>query len=183
MTEPLELRIADSVLDATDPGREALGAPGWPRAHARLTVERSTVIGTVQVHAIELAENSIFDGRVTVGRRQRGCVRFSYVPPGSLTPRRHGCQPDLAEAAADDEQDRQVERDRVRPRFVSQRYGEPDYCRLATRCPSEIVRGADDESEMGVFHDLYEPQRLANLRTRLDEFTPAGVEAGVVFAT
>jgi hypothetical protein len=184
MTEPLELRIADSVLDATAPDTEALGAPGWPRAHVTLTVERSTVIGTVQVHAIELAANSIFDGLVSVGRRQRGCVRFCYVTPSSATPRRHGCQPDSAEAAAGpDEQDRRSERDRVRPRFTSKRYGHPDYCRLASQCPQEIVRGADDESEMGVFHDLYEPQRLANLQARLDEYTPAGADAGVVFAT
>lgn len=184
MTEPLMLRLADSVLDATAPDLEALGAPGWPRAHITLTVARSTVIGTVQVHAIELAENSIFDGVVTVGRRQRGCVRFCYVTPGSETPRRHGCQPDLTEVAVGpDEQDRRSERDRVRPRFTSRRYGNPDYCRLAARCPQEIVRGAEDESEMGVFHDLYEPQRLANLRARLDEYTPAGTDAGVVFAT
>jgi hypothetical protein len=141
-TEPLVVRIADSVLDATAPHLEALGAPGWPRAHVALTVVRSTVIGTVGVRALDLAENSIFDGVLTVGRRQRGCVRFCYVTPGSRTPRRHGCQPDLAEAAAGP-----AERERVRPRFASRRYGNPDYCRLATRCPQEIVRGADDESE------------------------------------
>ena len=43
-------------------------------------------------------------------------------------------------------------------------------------------RGADDESEMGVYHDLFQPQREANLRTRLDEFTPAGMTAGLFFA-
>ena len=36
---------------------------------------------------------------------------------------------------------------------------------------------------MGVFHDLFEPQREANLRARLDEFTPAGAEAAVIFAS
>ena len=35
---------------------------------------------------------------------------------------------------------------------------------------------------MGVFHDLYESQREANLRARLEEFTPAGVDAGLIFA-
>jgi hypothetical protein len=33
---------------------------------------------------------------------------------------------------------------------------------------------------MGVFHDLYQPQRLDNLAVRLSEFTPAGVDAGVI---
>jgi hypothetical protein len=182
MTEPLQVRIADSILDATGPALEALGAPGWPHAHVTLTVERSTVIGTVQTHAVDLAENSIFDGVVTVGRRQLGCIRYCYVTPGSRTPRRHACQPDLAEAAAGPGQ-AGSERARVRPRLIARRYGDPDYCRLAARCPPEIARGADDESEMGVFHDRFEPQRLANLRARLDEYTPAGADAGIVFET
>jgi hypothetical protein len=45
------------------------------------------------------------------------------------------------------------------------------------------VRGADDESEMGVFDDLYQPQRADSLRARLDEYTPAGMTAGIVFAS
>jgi hypothetical protein len=36
---------------------------------------------------------------------------------------------------------------------------------------------------MGVFHHLFEPQRTANLRVRLAEYTPAGMEAGLIFAT
>ena len=47
----------------------------------------------------------------------------------------------------------------------------------------EITRGADDESELGVFHDLYQPERAASLRVRLDEFTPAGLDAGIFYAS
>jgi hypothetical protein len=36
---------------------------------------------------------------------------------------------------------------------------------------------------MGVFHDLFEPQRQANLRTRLDQYVPAGMDAGVLHVT
>ena len=71
----------------------------------------------------------------------------------------------------------------MRPQLASRRYGTPTYARLAASCAREIRRGADDESEMGVFHDLYEPQREANLRTRLDEYTPAGLDAGLIFAS
>jgi hypothetical protein len=35
---------------------------------------------------------------------------------------------------------------------------------------------------MGAFHDLFEPQRIANLRARLDEYTPAGMETGIIYA-
>jgi len=63
------------------------------------------------------------------------------------------------------------------------RYGSPVYCQLGFSCPEEITRGADDESEMGVFHDLFQPQRAINLRARLDEFTPAGMETGIIYIT
>lgn len=199
-TDPVSIRLSDSILDATSPAREAVGAPTWPLAHAVLTIERTTVFGEVQTHAIELAENSVFVGRVHVARRQRGCMRFCSVTPGSRTPRRYRCQPYLAEqearaeheaasgapAQADDpvfaDTIRRV-RERVHPRFDSTRYGAPDYARLALCCADEITRGADDESEMGAFHDLFQPQRVTNLETRLDELVPAGVDAGIIFAS
>jgi hypothetical protein len=189
-TDPITIHMSDSILDATNPdcdspACEAFGAPGWPLAHAVLTVLRSTVIGKVFVHAIELAENSIFMSRVRVGRRQRGCMRFCYVAPGSRTPRRYQCQPDLVEevVAASDVQTREREQLRVRPQFNSTRYGTPTYCQLALTCAPQIRRGADDESEMGAFHDLYQPQREANLRARLEEYTPAGMDAGIIFTS
>jgi hypothetical protein len=72
---------------------------------------------------------------------------------------------------------------RVEPQFNSERYGTPVYCQLSKACADEISRGADDESEMGAFHDLYQPQRRMNLRARLDEYTPAGSEVGIIFAS
>jgi hypothetical protein len=160
-------------------------------AHAMLTIKRSTVFGIIQVHAIELAENSIFTGCVNVARRQVGCMRFCYVPPGCRTPRRFHCQPDLVFQAVEkstgdpNEQIEAKEREelRVRPQFNSVRYGKPTYCQLAGTCADEIKRGADDESEMGAFHDLFNPQREANLRARLEEYTPASTDAGIIFAT
>jgi hypothetical protein len=153
---------------------------------------RSTVIGEVNTHAIALAENSIFMSLTRVGRRQEGCMRFCYAAPGSRTPRRYHCQPDLVIAALDEAQPplttddkaklRDREERRVRPRFNSIRYGAPTYCQLAFDCAEEIARGADDESEMGAFHDLFQPQRTANLRARLDEYTPAAMDTGILFA-
>ena len=199
LTDPLQLRISDSVIDATgadcdSPQCEAIGASGSRMAFAVVRVARSTVIGRVMAHAIELGENSLFMGRVTVARRQIGCIRFCYVAPNSRAPRRYQCQPDLVEGvvlrdgrANGDakeliEATQLEERQRVRPRFDSTRYGTPTYCRLAAGCAQEIVRGAEDESEMGVYHDLYQPPRIANLQLRLEEFSPAGTDLGIVFA-
>jgi hypothetical protein len=187
--EPIPIQISDTILDATSGEREALGAPGRPGAHAILTVGRSTVFGIVQVHAIELAENSIFNDCLNVARRQLGCMRFCYVPPECRTPRRYHCQPDLVVQAvqrtiSDPEEQAEAkvrEQERVRPRFTNHRYGNPGYGQLALYCAREIRRGAEDESEMGAFHDLYQPQREANLRARLDEYTPAGTNVGIIF--
>jgi hypothetical protein len=201
--EPIDLRISDTMLDATSIERAALSRPGGSEiAHASLTIVRSTVLGEIHTHVMRLAENCIFAGHTCVARRQIGCVRFCYVVPGSRTPRRYECQPDLAERAAIEQLDKFMKlkklvspspddkiraitrtRRRVRPQFNSMRYGSPVYCQLAFSCPEEITRGADDESEMGVFHDLFQPQRAINLRARLDEFTPAGMETGIIYVT
>jgi hypothetical protein len=160
-----------------------------------LTVVRSTVIGSIEVRAITLGENSILLGSVRVCRRQHGCLRFCYVAPGSRTSRRYACQPDLVERAVVDaftrgdltaaERDIAIERERLRvePEFNSLRYGDPTYGQLTDSCAPEITRGAEDQAELGAFHDLYQPQRAANLRARLAEFSPAGIETVVVFAT
>ena len=193
--EPIPISVSDSILDATDGDREAIGAPGRPVAHAALTIRRCTVFGIVQVHAAELAENCIFNDCLNVARRQPGCMRFCSVPVHCRTPRRYNCQPDLVgkpilEAfergtITEAEKDRRlaIERQRVQPQFTDRRYGRPGYGQLADTCAIEIKRGADDESEMGTFHDLYNPQREANLRARLDEYTPAGVQTGIIFET
>jgi hypothetical protein len=191
--EPLQITITDSILDATHARRTALSAPDGELAYVKLSIIRSTVLGKVYVHAIESAENSIFMGCVRVARSQIGCMRFCYVPTDSRTPQRFNCQPDLVlkeieRKNLDDPADqdliaeRKHERDRVQPVFNSTHYGTPDYCQLAGVCAQEIVRGADDQSEMGVFHDLFQPQRAANLSIRLSEYTPARSEAGIIYS-
>jgi hypothetical protein len=61
------------------------------------------------------------------------------------------------------------------------RYGYPDYCRLADDCPVEIRTGADDDSEMGVYHDVFEALRTANLRAALEEHLPLGWGLEITF--
>jgi hypothetical protein len=193
--DPVRLCLSDSILDATKNELPALNGVESKMACVRLTAARCTVFGEVMAHEIALAENCIFMGRICVARRQTGCVRFCYVPPDSRTPRRYECQPDLVLKAVQEkfahgdisssERDAETasEQLRVEPEFNSKRYGTPTYCQLADTCAEEIKRGADDESEMGAFHDLFQPQRAANLRARLDEYTPAGMDAGIIYAT
>ena len=84
----------------------------------------------------------------------------------------HRCQPANIDDAA-----------RVRPVFTSLRYGDAGYCQLGRNCAVEITRGADDQAELGAFHGLYQPQRVANLRAALDEYLRFGLEAGIFYAS
>jgi hypothetical protein len=183
VSEPVDLRIRDSIVDALADDRVAISAERGRHAHATLHAARCTILGKTLVRAVALVENCIFTAPVSVARTQTGCVRYCHVPRGSRTPRRHHCQPDLVIAPDGyDEVKKSTEASRVRPRFDSRRFGQPTYCRLSLDCAAEITNGADDESEMGAFHDMFFPQRHANLRTRLDDYTPAGMETGIIYA-
>jgi hypothetical protein len=83
-----------------------------------------------------------------------------------------------------EKRDRQIASEilRVIPQFTAIRYGKPAYAQLAPTCAREIATGADDQSEMGAFHDLFQPQRRMNLETRLNEYTPAGMQVGIFYA-
>jgi hypothetical protein len=177
--------FARSIIDATSDHRLAYAAaPDESLPGGELTITNCTVVGRVQTQAIHAAgdgkaSNCIFVAReavagespVRAARTQTGCVRFCFLPRSSRVPRRYQCHPASAEEAT-----------RVRPVFTSLRFGTPGYCQLRQSCPPEIGRGADDESEMGVFHDLHQPQREANLRVRLEEYLRFGLEAGIIYA-
>lgn len=182
--DPPSLQLCDSVVDATGVERVALGAPDEAVAYVEASFTRCTVIGEVQAHSVALAQDTIFASVVRVLRRQSGCVRFCYVPSGSRTPSRFHCQPDLAltMVVASDAGRRARELLRVVPQFDRLRYPSPHYLRLAGGCCDEIRSGASDRAAMGVYHDLYEPQREANLALRLAEYVPAGTDAGVLFS-
>lgn len=182
LTDPIPMCITDSIVDGTGSHMDAISSElGCGIAYVEARILRSTILGHTHVNILRLAENTIFAGIVQVARSQIGCVRFCHVPRQSRTPRRYECQPDLATQAPGADQD--AEALRVTPRFNSTRYGSAAYCQLALTCAIEITQGAGDESEMGVFHDLFQPQRRANLETRLREYVPASTDAYLVFAS
>lgn len=170
--EPNQVWLSDSILDAAGDGLAAITAPDERHAHAVINARRVTVLGTVRAHAAQLFENTIVTGEVCIARRQQGCLRFCWLPPDSHVPAQFHCEP----AQSGDP-------DRVIPRFTSTHYGNPGYAQLAPWCPDEIRRGAEDRSEMGAFHDLLQPQREDNLRARLDDYTPAGADPGILIVT
>jgi len=195
--DPIQIDAHDSIIDATSTTLPAISSAEGGYAYAILRLRRCTVMGTVLAHVLALGDNTIFLGLLQVARRQQGCARFCWIEPGSRTPSRYECQPDLVRqaisaaaaasgstlAASQVSADQDAETARVRPRFNSLSYGSPVYCQLAQDCAPEITSGADDESELGAFHDLFQPQRLANLNDRLQDFTPADMNAAVFIVT
>jgi hypothetical protein len=157
------LSLADTLL--YDPA-QALDA-----ADARVDVQGCTLLGS-SLARILTAGNSLFCGAADVRQVQDGCVRFSYLAPGSRTPRRYHCQPADPAAA-----------DTVAPRFTSDQPADPAFGQLAPSCPAEITTGADDEGEMGAYHFLQQSLRLANLTSQLTAYLRFGLEAGIFFAT
>jgi hypothetical protein len=181
------LTIRDGIVQAFPVGgveRPAIAAddagdgPGPPTV-----LERVTLFGPVRVRELALATEVIFTAPVLVQRGQVGCVRFSYVPEASRTPRRFHCQPDLALEAVTDLAERDRVRRRLVPTFTSTRLGDPAFAQLRQDCALEIRAGAENGSEMGAFSALLQPQREADLRTRLDEYLPFGLEAALIYVT
>jgi hypothetical protein len=160
-----------------------------------LSLSRVTVLGKAEVHSAGLVEDSIVTGALRCERRQTGEVRFCYLGPGSRTPRRTSCQPDAALARVHAETaggasapgDRRwleaMTAARLVPCFDSVRFGQPGYARLAGDAAPELTHGAHDEGELGAYHDLWQPQRVAGARAQLRQFVPAGVDIDIRFAT
>ena len=174
-----QVRIVNSIVDAASPEMNAFSAVDGLASGGTLSLDRVTVIGRVRASALGLVTNSIIFARpgpdaptVVCDRLQIGCLRYSLVPPDARTPRRFNCLP----MASDDP-------DAFRPVFTSLRYGQPGYARLSDRTPFLVRIAADDRSEPGAFHDNFEGQHEANLRTRLDESLRFGLQAGLIHAT
>lgn len=199
VTSPdVSVGLFDSAVDAlADTGVALAAADGGQIATGELRLVRTTVIGTIRVRALELAEQALVTGAVISDQQQHGCVRFSYLPSDSRVPRRYRCQPEWAVQRAKDTAQRrdpsvgpdvlaQLDariRSALRPLFTTSRFGEPAYLQLHASCPVEIRTGAEDGSEMGLFQSVGQAQREANVRARMEEYLRFGLESGIFYAT
>jgi hypothetical protein len=176
------LLVEDSIVDAG--GGVAVSAPGDGEGPGPATaLLRSTVFGEVRVSQLPLAADALLTGPLVVEQTRYGEVIYSYLPAGSVTPRRQRCQPDLALAEEPDPAARARLERRLVPSFTSTVHGDPGYAQLAPSCPPQIGCGGQEGSEMGVFHDLYQPQRQSDLAGVVAEYAPWGFDVAVRFVT
>lgn len=174
----VQVRLQNCLVDAGVLNAIALGGTGTaPGGIWRL--ENCTIIGNIDVRILEYVSNCILLGpSVRAQQRQEGCVRFSWLEPAAQVPRRHKCIP-----REETEPLSGIDLREIRPHFNALRYGKAAYGQLSDLCPEPIRRGADDESEQGVYHDLFQFQRQSLLRLRLQEYLRFGLEAGVFYVT
>lgn len=193
--DPLvQVTIAGSVIDSGADTNAAIASKTAGEAAGALSLDNCTVIGTVAVREADLVQNCLLTGIFTSTRTQQGCIRFTYLPTGSITPHRYQCQPETAirmavaaaqKAGATSAQLAAItasETLRVRPDFTSVDIANPAYAQLGLRCASEIATGAENGAEMGVYSSLQQAQKAGNLQTRLAEYLRIGLEAGTFYA-
>jgi hypothetical protein len=166
-------RLNAAIVDAAGDVGVAYAGPDGAGEGGALQAEQATIVGKVRTQLLSLASNTIFFARLAPAdpwpaalwctRQQSGCVRFCVLPDAAQVPRTYRCLQGPA----------------LRPHFISLSYGHPSYGMLAGSCPVAVWRGADDDSQIGALHDLFETQGIANLRARLTEYAPFSLEAGV----
>ena len=163
LADPGDITITDSVLDA---GAEA--AVVLDATRARLTMDRATVIGRVEIGETVISD-AILAGQVFARERFRGCIRFSLLAPGGETPRKHRVlRRDPATGAT------------IRAPFLSRDRRDPAYLRLDPAGDPRLLTWASDGGEVGAFNAARLGELLAGLARRLAEHTPAGLLTGVV---
>jgi hypothetical protein len=124
------------------------------------TIEGTTLLGSASFRRLE-ASDSILASAVSVALRQEGCIRYSWVAPGSVTPRRFRCPEGPG------------------PSWRSRRYGDPDFARLGPATPAAIRTGSETGDEPGAYAHLREAARAANLKAALSDELRLGLEAGL----
>lgn len=167
------LALSDSIVVPAAGAQSAIAASA-----AGVDIVCSTILGATTAKKLTASE-STFTGPVQVTQKQEGCVRFSYVPLGSATPRQFRCQPALALSGITDPAAQKRIAARLTPVFTSLRYGAAAFAQLADLCAEEIRTGAEDGAEMGAFHHLKQALRESMLRLTLDEYLRLGLQTGI----
>jgi hypothetical protein len=160
------LVLRDSIVHSIDPAN----SPAIATELGLVEMQRVTVFGDVKVNRL-VASEALIQGVVKVTDNQHGCFRFSATndnPEKRLPPQfeSHFFKPAVPNHF-----------------FVSRRLGDPGYAQLGETAPEQIVRGAENRSEIGAFSGLLNPIKLDDLRAKVNEFMPFGLIAQFINET
>lgn len=167
------LEVYDSILDpqVTDLAGPAVTGP-VALGEAEVRLARVTVLGDLNVHRL-WATDSLIAGTGDVFDTQNGCFRFSAAGEDSRDQLPHPYESAFFVNAE--------------PLFVSRTFSGAGYAQLSEApvrisgsdddldAHASIVSGAEDDGEMGAFHDLHGPLKERALRAKLEEYMPFGL--------
>ncbi|WP_282004277.1 phage tail protein [Propioniciclava sinopodophylli] len=146
------VEVTDSVVSPEVAGAAVSGATLTARG-AHVSVTGATVRGGVACRTLE-GTDALLDGTVVVAHRQVGCLRYSFVGPGSRTPRQF--QPAVG-----------------RPSYGSVEPGDPDFLVLAS---DALETASESGNEVGVDAHLRRPELLAAALRLVAAHLPVGVD-------
>ncbi|HEX4848256.1 MAG TPA: hypothetical protein VFV30_08930 [Novosphingobium sp.] len=192
LTGPLRLHASGATATGTLAVRDSVVAADGAAGRAidsfqlETRLDNVTVLGPVRCKELE-ATNALLRDPVTVTRTQAGCVRYSWIAPGSSVPRTFRCQPQMALAAAAAAKGAPLgpsEREAIElglaPQLLDLSLDEPTVAMLAAHSPRAIISGGEGESEMGAFSPGALGLRQANMERLFEDYIPFGNEAGLI---
>jgi hypothetical protein len=165
---PIRATIRASIVDGAG-GVAISGREG--RLGPVLDLDAVSVLGDVQVRALDMARDVLITGRVMAVRISGEVLETALFELALVTEpaRRPSDQTPIL-----------TRRSRLPASpFVSTRYGDPGYVQLGLDARDELLRGGSGGGELGAYHALASGQRLANLEPVLAEYTPLGVSVGI----
>lgn len=136
---------------------------------ARCDIARSTFLGGVTAAEVGSVTDSLIFGPLQVTRTAVGSVKNSTFVGGATAPQR--CTDTFEVPAV------------TKPMFVSVVPGELGYLQLGTAAPLQILTGASDGGQMGIWNRLAMVQREGNLRAGIEEYVPVGFRTNIYYAT
>jgi len=177
----VNLRISNSVLHGDGTSGSVLAAESCDTELCGVTV-----FGTAAFRSLE-ATNTLFTEVLRTTRRQAGCIRYSHVPPGSKTPKRFRCAPDVTINARAEKKgapltasERAAEVLSARPVFLDETPDAPGFAMLHPLCADAIAIGGEGETEIGVFTLAATRLRLRNMTRLFDIYLPFGKRAALL---
>lgn len=166
--------VRDSIVQST-----LLGTNAIETRFATVTLERSTVLGSVVVNRL-IASETLVTGEVRVTDKQHGCFRFSATidVATSRLPRQfesHLIPPVFVPLPVGARLPRHI--------LVSTRFGEPGFAQLSETAPEALRRGAENGSEIGAWSRMFTPIKFDDLKAKVAEYMPFGLVAQFITET